>query len=86
MNIYTERGFKDRIDYLKSLAGDYGVRLDIVLAVAAVLGPNEDFDGLVVAIQDEADSAEQSEWGAQVYESEEGRHGVASLFKHNDRM
>jgi hypothetical protein len=61
MSIYTDNGHKDRTDYLKSLADDYGLRLDLVFALAAVLGPNEDFDGLVVALQDEADRIESIE-------------------------
>jgi hypothetical protein len=55
MNPYTENGYKNRKDYLQCLAADYGVPVEAVFAVAAVLGPNEDFDGLVTAIQDESD-------------------------------
>jgi hypothetical protein len=87
MSIYTDNGYKDRIDYLKSLAEDYGVSLDKVFAVAAVLGPNEDFDGLVVAIQDESDRESlQEALFSNVYESEDGLHGVASLFKHSEKF
>jgi len=52
MSIYTENGYKNRKDYLNSLAEDYGVPLEIVYAAADILGPNEDFDGLVTTIQD----------------------------------
>jgi hypothetical protein len=55
MNPYTENGYKNRKDYLQCLAADYGVPVEAVFAVAAVLGLNEDFDGLVTAIQDESD-------------------------------
>ena len=51
-NIYTENGYKSRADYLKSLADDYGISLDAVHALAIILGPSEDFDGLVTAVQD----------------------------------
>jgi hypothetical protein len=44
---------------------------------------SEDFDGLVVAVQDEA---EESELGARIYESDEGRHGVSGLFKHSEKF
>ena len=43
-NVYTENGYNDRKDYLDTLADMYG---DIVYELAAVLGENEDFDGLV---------------------------------------
>jgi len=55
MNIYQEEGYKDRMDYLKGLADDYGVPLDVVVAAADILGPNEDLDGLVTALGDYAD-------------------------------
>lgn len=52
MSIYTENGYEDRRDYLESLSFDYDVSFDTVLAVAELLGPNEDFDGLVSALED----------------------------------
>jgi hypothetical protein len=52
MSIYTENGYKNRKDYLNSLSEEYGVPIDIVYAAAGVLGPEEDFDGLVITIQD----------------------------------
>lgn len=58
MNVYQENGYRDRADYLEHMAMDYGLDKGAVFAVAAVLGPSEDFDGLVVALQDEADRAE----------------------------
>ncbi len=54
MNIYQQNGFKDREEYLASVAEDYGVSLDMVQVAADMLGPNEDFDGLVTTIEDEA--------------------------------
>jgi len=49
---YQEDGFENRFDYLNWLAEDYSVDLDIVLQLADVLGPEEDFDGLFVAVED----------------------------------
>lgn len=52
MSIYTENGYKSRADYLQCLADDNGVDIEDVKAIASVYGPNEDFDGLVSAVQD----------------------------------
>lgn len=52
MSVYTENGYENRKDYLNSLAEEYGVPLEMVLAAADLLGPNEDFDGLVTTIGD----------------------------------
>lgn len=52
MSVYVENGYADRQDYLKCLSEDYGVPLDNVQAMAEILGPNEDFDGLVAALED----------------------------------
>ena len=51
-DVYQENGYDDRDDYLRSLADDYGIPLDAVMAVAEVLGPDEDFDGLVSNLED----------------------------------
>lgn len=51
-DLYQINGYKDRKDYLSSLAEDYGVDLDIVYALADLLGPDEDFDGLVSQLED----------------------------------
>ena len=50
-NIYQERGFLSREDYLISLAFDYGVDEDKVYELASIYGEEEDFDGLVRAIE-----------------------------------
>ena len=50
--VYQENGYKNRDDYLNSLSEDYGVPIDAVLALADVLGPDEDFDGLVSNLED----------------------------------
>jgi len=52
VNIYVEMGYKNRTDYLMSLVEDYAVSYQTVRALADVLGPNEDFDGLVTALED----------------------------------
>lgn len=51
-NIYQQNGYADREDYLTCLAEDYGVPLDTVYSLAEMLGENEDFDGLVSALED----------------------------------
>lgn len=58
--IYQQKGYKDRIHYLQSLARKYSAPLYKVVALAEVLGPEEDFDGLVVMVQDCID--EEGEW------------------------
>jgi hypothetical protein len=54
-DVYLENGYKNRTDYLKSLAEDYGMSLDTVYALASMLGPNEDFDGLITELEDAAE-------------------------------
>jgi len=51
-NIYQENGFKNRHDYLKSLAENNGLEISTVLMLAELLGPDEDFEGLVVSVED----------------------------------
>jgi hypothetical protein len=50
MNIYQENGFDSRKDYLLSLCEEYDK--DAVFALADILGPSEDFDGLVTSLED----------------------------------
>ena len=52
MSIYIENGYKNRRDYLDSLAEDFGIEKQTVYAMASILGSNEDFDGLVTALED----------------------------------
>ena len=59
MTIYQENGFADRRAYLESLAQEYP--RSMVFAAAEVLGPNEDFDGLLTTLEDAADSGEFEE-------------------------
>lgn len=51
-SVYVQNGYRDRKEYLESLADDYGVDVDTVFMLADMLGPNEDFDGLVTSLQD----------------------------------
>lgn len=51
-NIYQENGYADRDDYLSCLSKDYGVSIEDVYSLAEMLGENEDFDGLVSALED----------------------------------
>lgn len=48
-NVYIKQGYKNRKDYLASLAEEYG---DEVYILAQMLGPEEDFDGLVSSCED----------------------------------
>ena len=56
MSIYTDNGYKSRMDYLRSLSDDFGVDMSDVMLLADVLGSSEDFDGLVVSIEDYSES------------------------------
>lgn len=47
--IYEQNGYKNRQDYLDSLAEEYG---DEVYFLADLLGESEDFDGLIVSLED----------------------------------
>ena len=53
-NIYVEQGYKNRKDYLETLADNYGVPVGDVITLASILGSDEDFDGLVTRIEDYA--------------------------------
>lgn len=47
--IYKENGYNDREEYLKDLAIEYGHH---VYVLADLLGPEEDFDGLIISLED----------------------------------
>lgn len=55
MSGYGNTEFDSREQYLRSLAEEHEVDLDTVLTLAELLGPDEDFDGLVSALQDYTD-------------------------------
>lgn len=54
-NPYIDNGYLGRKHYLQCLADEYGVDRTTVFAMAQLLGPSEDFDGLVSALEDAAD-------------------------------
>ena len=62
-NRYQEHGAKDRTEYLRNLANDYGVPLGVVLSLSDALGgENEDFDGLVTELEYYADMYEDGDY------------------------
>lgn len=54
MTIYQQEGYTSRKDYLICLADDLGVDKKTVFMLAEMLGPDEDFDGLVTSLEDYA--------------------------------
>ena len=52
MNVYQREGFKNRKEYLENLAADFGLPEDVVFMTADLLGPSEDFDGLISSLED----------------------------------
>ena len=52
MSIYTEKEYENRQNYLNSVSDEYGVDINIVNSLADILGPDEDFDGLISILQD----------------------------------
>jgi len=50
--VYTLNGYKNRRDYLESLASDMGLDRELVFSLASLLGSVEDFDGLVSSLED----------------------------------
>jgi hypothetical protein len=51
MDIYEGNGYEDRNHYLEELALDYGLDFDSVYFLAQMLGEEDDFDGLIIAIE-----------------------------------
>lgn len=49
---YVEAGYQNRRSYLESLFDEYDS--ETVLALADLLGPSEDFDGLIAMLEDSA--------------------------------
>ena len=50
MTIYQQQGYESRADYLAVLCEEYDRQA--VYALADLLGPEEDFDGLVTSLED----------------------------------
>ena len=42
----------ERKEYLNGLAEDFGIDPDVVYMMADLLGPSEDYDGLISALED----------------------------------
>jgi hypothetical protein len=55
MTLYQREGYDNRSAYLQALAEDIGVDIKTVLTLADLLGPAEDFDGLVTSLEDYAE-------------------------------
>jgi hypothetical protein len=51
-----------RKERLTELAEEYGVPVRTVVYLADILGPNEDEDGLINALEDLADEIDECEW------------------------
>lgn len=49
---YRKLGYTSRDAYLKSLAANFGVDKNRVISLAELLGPAEDFNGLVSDLED----------------------------------
>lgn len=47
---------QSRKEYLRELADEYGVPFKTVLMLADLLGPNEDYDGLISELEDLAEN------------------------------
>lgn len=52
---YREDGCEGRIDHFLGLHLNYGADLAAIIELAELLGPDEDFDGLVTSIEDAAE-------------------------------
>lgn len=48
---FQANGYESREYYLQCMADDYGVPLEVVVAIADIM-PGEEFDGLIVALED----------------------------------
>lgn len=51
-DVYVENGYENRKDYLRCMSEDYSVPIDVVYSLAQLLGKDEDFDGLISALED----------------------------------
>ena len=54
-NIYEEEGYNSRKEYLQCMSEEYGIDYESVECIAQLLGPEEDFDGLINTLEDMAD-------------------------------
>lgn len=51
-SVYEMNGFRNRLEYLTHLSEEYEVPIQIVGCLAELLGPGEDFDGLIGLISE----------------------------------
>ena len=51
-NPYRQYDCDTRDEYLRMVAEEYNVPISTVYALADMLGPNEDFDGLITELED----------------------------------
>lgn len=58
MNIYQELGYGNRLNYLIDLSEQYSMPQQEIFALAQMLGPSEDFDGLINVLEDYEDRME----------------------------
>lgn len=49
---YCQDASATREDYIRQLAEDYGLNVNEVRAISQVMGPYEDFDGLVAMVSE----------------------------------
>ena len=52
MNVYRKKWYNSRREYLMALAEEFELDYDSVFTIAGVMGPEEDFDGLLTALED----------------------------------
>ena len=52
-SVYIQHGYANRAEYLAELSEEYGAEL--VEALTSMLPESEDFDGLVIELQDNAE-------------------------------
>jgi hypothetical protein len=48
----SDHGYDSRKHYLECMAEEYGIPVEVVFSLTQMLGPNEDFDGLINALED----------------------------------
>lgn len=53
---YRDDGHESRVDYLRSVAGEHDLELSDIEEIVDLMGPDEDFDGLVVFLEDHGDT------------------------------
>ena len=75
MNIYEENGYASRGEYLDAMAEDYGLEKSDVRLLADLLGPSEDFDGLISGLEEMQDMKEEHPRHKSPGKKTKSRHG-----------